>query len=113
MSPALLPGDRLRIEPFGNVAPTPGEVVVALRGEVLVAHRLMSWDGRMAVTRGDAVPMNDPALECDKFLGRVVEIERGGYKLRPPAHPITQHLRRALARWVRPVLGAWALGDRR
>ena len=84
MAPSLWPGDRLRITPLGGAAPAVGEIVVARRGAVLVAHRVVARRGPLAVTRGDGSPTTDPPILVDQLLGRVVEVERAGRRSAPP-----------------------------
>lgn len=80
MVPTLRAGDRLRIVPLsGKERPRRGELVLARRGEVLVTHRVIEvLDSGEVVTRGDAVPVNDPPLGGDQVLAKVVECRRNG-----------------------------------
>jgi hypothetical protein len=74
MAPALGDGDLLRVEAAERAR--PGDVVVARRAGVLVAHRLIRLDGAMAVTQGDACPAPDAPVPTDALLGRVVAVRR-------------------------------------
>ena len=72
MEPALRDGDWLKLQPGPA---QPGDVVAYLREGELVTHRLRRFDeaGR-AVTRGDALTMEDPPVM--ELLGRVVAVRR-------------------------------------
>jgi signal peptidase I len=87
MAPALRDGDLLTVEPLGYVGRGPlvvGEVVVAERAEVLVAHRVVSVAADAVVTRGDAQTVDDPPLPRNEILGRVVRHRRAPWsRLRP------------------------------
>ena len=87
MAPAMRDGDTLFVEPLGQVGRGPlvvGEVILALRGEVLVAHRLIAVAADSVITRGDAQPHPDPALPRTEILGRVVRHRRARWaRLRP------------------------------
>jgi RimJ/RimL family protein N-acetyltransferase len=87
MAPLLRDGDRLRVEPLSGRTPAPGEVVVARRGERLVAHRLVEVIGGEVVTRGDACRESDPPLPAGELLGRVVAVERRGRAIALPEAP--------------------------
>ena len=77
MEPTYAPGDRLLVEPVSRSrAIRPGEVVIARRGERLVAHRLVSFSGPLAITRGDACPHADPPIPVGLLIGRVVGVRR-------------------------------------
>lgn len=98
MAPALHPGDRLRVMPLdGNERVSPGEIVLARRGALLVAHRLVACDGKTAITRGDGNDADDPELPSSALCGRVVEVERGGRRFVPAK---ASAWRRG-ARWLR------------
>ena len=94
MAPALRDGDRLRVVPGGGAI---GEIVVARRGGVLVAHRLVRVERALAITRGDGCRTDDPPVPVSALVGRVVEVERGGRRF-GPRRPGA--LERA-ARWLR------------
>src|SRR5206468_7959222 len=75
MEPTYAAGDRLLVEPITRSrAVRPGEVVVARRGERLVAHRLVRFSGPLAVTKGDACPHADPPIPIGGLIGRVIGV---------------------------------------
>jgi hypothetical protein len=81
MLPSLWPGDLLTIQSVAHDEVVLGDIVLVLRDHGLLIHRLVekrqeqgciSW-----ITRGDAVPQNDPPAAASELLGRVTEIRRG------------------------------------
>ena len=77
MEPTYASGDRLFVEPIApSRALRPGEIVVARRGERLVAHRLLGFSGALAITKGDACPRADPPIAINGLIGRVVGVRR-------------------------------------
>jgi SOS-response transcriptional repressor LexA len=73
MAPGLRDGDLLAVEPLDR--PVPGDVVLARLGDLLMAHRVLAFDGERAVLRGDASRRVD-SLPLDHLLGRVVAVRR-------------------------------------
>lgn len=77
MAPALLDGDRLRVEPLpAGSAPAIGEVAVVRRGARLVAHRVVAHRDGRTVLRGDSCQSDDAPVDSAAILGRVVKVER-------------------------------------
>jgi hypothetical protein len=74
MAPTLRDQDRLQVAPLDGAR--PGDLVVARRAGILVAHRLVRLDGAMALTKGDACAAPDPPLPAEALLGRVVAVRR-------------------------------------
>jgi signal peptidase len=80
MLPAVWPGDLLTIEgaPYEQIA--PGDIVLARRDNRFFIHRLIERrqdrGGVLWITRGDAVPQNDPPALASQLLGRVTGIRR-------------------------------------
>ncbi|TET31752.1 MAG: hypothetical protein E3J72_21640 [Planctomycetota bacterium] len=81
MIPALLPGDRLQWVETSPADLRFGDIVLYLRGHVLVAHRFLfkrRKGGRtMLVCQGDALPYPDRPLAREALLGRCVAVSRG------------------------------------
>ena len=99
MSPALRPGDEVLVSPVaGASSPIPGEIVVALRGERLVTHRLVGHQGDRVITRGDACRSDDAPIDVDRLLGRVVLVRRAGAgaRVQRRIRRIIQRIRRSL-----------------
>jgi phage repressor protein C with HTH and peptisase S24 domain len=90
MAPALTAGDVLDVAPLDG-APLPGDVVVATRAGMLVAHRVLRVDGGAIWLRGDAARAADPPLPLGAVIGRVVGSER-----RMSLRRIVRRLREAL-----------------
>jgi len=82
MFPALWPGDLLLIrrQPIGEVS--PGDIVLYVRDGRFVTHRVMLRsnhpDSVALVTRGDAAPVEDPAVTASEYRGKVSAIFRCG-----------------------------------
>lgn len=77
MEPAYADGDWLLVRPIAGAPPlSPGEVVVARRGDRLVTHRLVELREGMAITKGDACSSFDPPVPIGALLGRVVAARR-------------------------------------
>ena len=73
MLPTLWPGNVVEIESCSLEDARPGEIVLALREDRLVLHRLVApctADG--FVLRGDCVPGPDPQYPPEALLGRLV-----------------------------------------
>ncbi len=87
MLPSVWPGDLLTIQRVAHDELAPGEIVLVLRDNRFVIHRLIkrrqdegciSW-----ITKGDAVPGDDPPARASELLGRVAWIHRGHRILAP------------------------------
>jgi len=103
MIPTIWPGEILSIESRSYGEVDAGDVVLIMRDGRCFAHRLIekrAMPGEMVfITRGDALPKNDPPAAETEFLGKVVGI-RLGHRLVIPARRMS-----APARAV-----AWAAG---
>jgi hypothetical protein len=73
MLPSLWPGDVVEIESCSLEDASPGEIVLALREDRLVLHRLIAFCApRGFLLRGDSVPSSDPPYAHEALLGRLV-----------------------------------------
>jgi len=97
MLPTIWPGDILQIESMTRGELVVGDIVLVQQEKRIVIHRLTSTDGAQWITRGDAVPQNDPPVMPTDVLGRVTQIQRHNRatKLNSRVTPV----RRALA-WM-------------
>jgi signal peptidase I len=105
MVPSILPGDLVSVERIEMENVSPGEVVLFLQSGRLFVHRV---EGRSAIageglpvelqviTRGDRLLHPDPPVSRTELLGRVVELERDGRKVKPHVRPSNSILLRAL-----------------
>jgi hypothetical protein len=79
MLPSLWPGDVLTIE-GPSCSPVPGDIVLALQNQRPFIHRVQEkrncHDCLEWITRGDAVPQDDPPVQASEILGRVSLVER-------------------------------------
>ncbi|HYA23685.1 MAG TPA: hypothetical protein VEF05_05965, partial [Terriglobales bacterium] len=90
-----------------QIASTPsdelavGDVVLVKREKSIVIHRLMNNGGPQWVTRGDAMPQDDPPVTAADVLGRVAQIERCTRATEPKGRvlPVQRVLAWVLCRW--------------
>jgi Peptidase S24-like len=79
MLPCVWPGDILTIRNLACEEAIPGDIVLVLQNSRVFIHRLVEklpgLNGYSWITKGDAIPQNDPAVM--ELFGRVVEIRRG------------------------------------
>jgi signal peptidase len=87
MLPSLWPGDLLTIQCVEHNQVVPGDIVLVMRDNRFFAHRLIGkqhdQDCVTLITRGDAVPQNDPPVATSEVLGRVSGVRRGSRILVP------------------------------
>ncbi len=107
MLPAVWPGDRLTIQRAVYDEIAAGDIVLVLRDHRFFIHRLVGWqlgrDGLLSVTRGDAMPQDDPPAAASEVLGRVASIRRGNRSFVPGRRVSMLHSTLAwmLCRWSR------------
>jgi signal peptidase I len=77
MIPTIWPGDVVMIESNRGRGARRGDVVLVRSEDGIRVHRLVENSGLEWITRGDAMPQNDPPTQPSEVLGRVVEIHRG------------------------------------
>jgi signal peptidase I len=105
MLPSLWPGDLLTIQRVAHDEVVAGDIVLVMRDNRFFVHRLIekrqvggccSW-----ITRGDAMPQNDPPAAASELLGRVTLIRRGMRSFVPTRHVslFNLALSGALSRW--------------
>lgn len=97
MLPSIWPGDILLIESTLTDEFTHGDVVLVKREKSILIHRLVNKNGPQWITRGDAMPQNDPPASPADILGKVSEI-RCGARVITPKGPVPL-LQRMLA-WM-------------
>jgi hypothetical protein len=78
MWPTLRAGDEALFAPLA-APPAPGEILLYRMHDGLVAHRFRGAlpDGRLRL-RGDALMQDDPPVEPDAVIGRLVAVRRRG-----------------------------------
>jgi hypothetical protein len=90
MLPALWPGDLLTIQSAAPDEAVTGDIVLVVREGRLFVHRLIEkrqvGDRCSWITRGDAMPQNDPPAVASEVLGRVTLIRRGNRGFAPSRH---------------------------
>ena len=107
MLPSVWPGDLLTIQSAAQDEVVPGDIVLVMTDSRFFVHRLVArrQDGDCLswITRGDAMPQNDPPAAASELLGRVVGISRASRSFvpsrrNPPLHSV---LAKMLCRWDR------------
>jgi hypothetical protein len=87
MLPSVWPGDLLTIESAIYDELVPGDIVLVLRDKRFLVHRLVEGrpgrDCVCLITKGDAIPHNDPPAAASELLGRVVRIRRANRSFVP------------------------------
>lgn len=87
MLPSVWPGDLLTIESATYDELVPGDIVLVLRDKRFLVHRLVEGrpgrDFVCLITKGDAIPHNDPPAAASELLGRVVRIRRANRSFVP------------------------------
>lgn len=87
MLPSIWPGDLLTIQGVACNEVVAGDIVLVLRDRRFFVHRLvglrLGQDGLLWVTRGDAMPHDDPPAAASEVLGRVASIRRGNCSFVP------------------------------
>jgi signal peptidase I len=78
MMPAVWPGDVVKVCRCNRAELEPGQILLYRRSGRLVAHRIVRAEGDLLITRGDAVPNEDPPVREADVLGRLVRIQRRG-----------------------------------
>jgi signal peptidase I len=80
MVPAIQPGDVLSIQPVDPKEVSLGDIVVYVREQILVVHRIVRTSAASTepylVTRGDRLLRDDPPILPGDLIGRVASIER-------------------------------------
>ena len=77
MLPTLWPGDTVLIEKRELGQLGVGEIVLYEREGRLFLHRLVGARAGFWITRGDAVPEEDPPVAADRVLGVLARVQRG------------------------------------
>ncbi len=119
MLPALWPGDVVEIESCSAKDVRRGEIVLAVREDRLVLHRLVTpctTDGFLL--RGDCVPGCDPQYPPEALLGRLVRRtdQRPGVSSAIPSAALSRALGMlfchcGVARRLALKLHAWRMGS--
>ena len=78
MLPSVWPGDVLTVRRRSPAELLPGRIVLCVRDQGFVAHRLIGRQGDRILTRGDSHLRDDPPFGEDEVLGEVVSILRNG-----------------------------------
>jgi len=107
MLPSVWPGDLLTIQSAAHDEVVPGDIVLMMRENRFVVHRLVERrrdrDRFLWITKGDAMPDNDPPEVASELLGRVAGIHRMNRSFVPSRRvsPLYSVLSWMLCRWDR------------
>lgn len=107
MLPSVWPGDLLTIQSAVHDEVVPGDIVLVMRENRFVVHRLVrtqrDQDRLSWITRGDAMPHNDPPEVASELLGLVSGIRRAHRSFVPSRRvsPLQSVMARMLCRWDR------------
>jgi hypothetical protein len=107
MLPSVWPGDLLTIQSTAHDEIIPGDIVLVMRDDRFLIHRLVDrqpeQDHFSWVTKGDAMPHNDPPVAASELLGRVASIHRAHRSFAPGRRVSLFHSALAwmLCRWDR------------
>lgn len=86
MTPFIRDGDTLTIESLADRVPRVGDVVAfsvtSRERSGLVVHRVVDDLGSRIVVQGDAYGCGSETIQRGHILGRVVKVEREGYRRR-------------------------------
>src|ERR1039458_6150780 len=87
MLPSLWPGDLLTIQCAANDEVVSGDIVLVMRDNRFFVHRLIErrqdQNRLLWITKGDAVPHEDPPVAASELLGRVTGIRRANRSVVP------------------------------
>ncbi len=107
MLPSVWPGDLLTIQSAPHDEVVPGDIVLVMRDNRFFVHRLIETrqvqDCLLWITRGDAMPQNDPPVAASELLGRVTSVCRASRSFVPSrsVSPLRSMLAWMLYRWDR------------
>ena len=105
MAPSILPGDIVSIAQANLENVAPGEIVSFLQGGRLFVHRVVRratltsgniTNASRLITQGDRLQHEDPPVSGTELLGRVVDVERGGQKVKLPSQRSNSLIARTL-----------------
>lgn len=96
MLPSIWPGDLLTIETVTLDQLIPGDIVWVRYNQRCYIHRLISKhpaeNSTRFITRGDAMPRNDPSVAPAELLGRVMNVQRGNRSFVSSRRALLGHL---------------------
>lgn len=78
MLPSLWPCEIVQIESASLDGVARGDIVLAYRDGRFYLHRLLSTSGSGFISRGDSMPVPDPAYSADHLVGKLTAVERRG-----------------------------------
>jgi hypothetical protein len=110
MAPFLEEGDRVEVILAGRSVLDPGDLIVFLRGEEVVIHRLLAARGGRFLEKGDAQARGNWA-SWPQASGKAVAIWKGGERMDLSASPWPGRMR-ALARIHLRAHRVWSFAEK-
>lgn len=114
MTPFIRDGDIITVESTKDRKLGIGKVVAFNHPDSgkLVVHRIVAWQGNLALIAGDSNPNHpDGAIPLENLIGYVSRIERDHHRIRLGLGPerilIAWLLRRKLLVPLRTILASW------
>jgi signal peptidase I len=99
MHPVIREEDLVHVEPLSSFA--VGDVVLTQADRRLTAHRVVSLQGDVVVTRGDNSPEDDAPADRARVLGVVTWVERAGARRGVAREHVVLRVARRLRRMLR------------
>ncbi len=110
MSPTIRDGEAVTVEPLKAREARIGDILLYQTERGVIAHRVVGIEdeestARVLILRGDSLATCDAPVRAEQILGRVIEVERKGRKvkltgrrakLRRAAHVCAARLKRGL-----------------
>ena len=107
MLPSVWPGDLLVIHRASLAELDLGDLALYASNEGFVIHRVVGKTADCMITRGDSFDWHDEPVSRERVLGKVVTVERGGFRLAPPPGTGSAHrILRFLIRRCSPLRSA-------
>lgn len=87
MLPSLWPGDLVTLQTTTPEQIIPGDIGLVLGNKRFFIHRVIAKQGSQSglsfITRGDALPDNDPSIAGAELLARVIAVRRANREFVP------------------------------
>jgi len=81
MSPFIQLGDYIFVKHEVQDSFSPGDVLVIIRENDIVTHRLINMFAEEYICKGDNTYISDPPVKREQIFGKVIAIEREGKRI--------------------------------